>query len=89
VVVRGRAVRLTPKEFDVLQYLASHLDHAVPHQKLLKTVWGADYGNEVEYLRVFVSQLRRKIEADPGNPQYIVTEPWVGYRLAVPTKQTQ
>lgn len=86
VVTRGRTVRLTPKEFDLLHYLASNLNKPVPHRKLLQTIWGAEYGEEVEYLRVFVSQLRKKIEVDPAHPRFIVTEPWVGYRLAVPEK---
>jgi two-component system KDP operon response regulator KdpE len=84
VLVGGEEVRLTPKEFELLRYFASHLDEAVPHTKLLQAVWGPDYGEEVEYLRVFINQLRKKIEPDPSNPQYLVTEPWVGYRLNVP-----
>lgn len=86
VTTRGKNVRLTPKEFELLHYLALHLNQPVAHRKLLQTVWGAEYGEEVEYLRVFVSQLRKKIELDPAHPRYIVTEPWVGYRLAVPEK---
>ena len=86
VVTRGHTVRLTPKEFDLLHYLASNLNKPVAHRKLLQTIWGAEYGEEVEYLRVFVSQLRKKIEVDPAHPRFIVTEPWVGYRLAVPEK---
>lgn len=81
VLVRGTVVRLTPKEFDLLCYLASHPNVAAPHMKLLQVVWGPDYGSEVEYLRVFVNQLRKKIEKDPSNPVLLVTEPWVGYRL--------
>jgi two-component system, OmpR family, KDP operon response regulator KdpE len=81
VRVRGETIRLTPKEFDLLRYLALHPNVPVPHMKLLQAVWGPDYGEEVEYLRVFINQLRKKIEADPSNPQYIVTEPWVGYRF--------
>ena len=87
VITRGQTIRLTPKEFDLLHYLASHLNKPIAHRKLLQTVWGAEYGEEVEYLRVFVSQLRKKIELDPAHPRFIVTEPWVGYRLAVPEKQ--
>jgi two-component system KDP operon response regulator KdpE len=83
VIARGNPVRLTPKEFDLLQYLASHANKPIAHRKLLQTLWGPEYGDEVEYLRVFVSQLRKKIEADPAHPRYIVTEPWVGYRLAL------
>jgi two-component system KDP operon response regulator KdpE len=74
-------VRLTPKEFELLRYLAAHPNKVLPHRELLQAVWGPDYGNEVEYLRVFVNQLRKKIEADPSTPHYLVTEPWVGYRL--------
>jgi two-component system KDP operon response regulator KdpE len=81
VTVRGRNVRLTPKEFELLRYLAAHPNKVLPHRELLQAVWGPDYGNEVEYLRVFVNQLRKKIEADPANPVHLLTEPWVGYRL--------
>jgi two-component system KDP operon response regulator KdpE len=84
VIARGKPVRLTPKEFDLLLYLSSHANKPIAHRKLLQTLWGPEYGDEVEYLRVFVSQLRKKIEADPAHPRYIVTEPWVGYRFAVP-----
>ncbi len=79
-----REIRLTPKEFDLLQYLANNPDRPVPHRRLLQAVWGPDYGDEVEYLRVFINQLRKKLEPDPSHPAYILTEPWVGYRLAVP-----
>ena len=84
VVANGHPVRLTPKEFELLHYLITNLNKPVPHRKLLQTLWGPDYGEEVEYLRVFVSQLRKKIESDPAHPRYIVTEPWVGYRFAAP-----
>lgn len=84
VVVGKREARLTPKEFDLLQYLVAHPNLPIPHTKLLQSVWGADYGNEVEYLRVFVNQLRKKIEKNPSNPKYLLTEPWVGYRLRLP-----
>ncbi len=80
--VNGTTVRLTPKEFDLLKFLVSHPDKPIPHRKLLQTVWGPDYGDEVEYLRVFVNQLRKKIEPVPSKPKYLVTEPWVGYRFA-------
>ena len=86
VVAHGQAVRLTPKEFELLQYLMSNANKPVGHRKLLQTLWGPEYGDEVEYLRVFVSQLRKKIEADPAHPRYILTEPWVGYRFAMPAK---
>lgn len=81
VMVRGNAVRLTPKEFDLLFYLASNPNVTIAHTKLLQAVWGPDYGDQVEYLRTFVNQLRKKIEADPTKPVYLVTEPWIGYRL--------
>jgi two-component system, OmpR family, KDP operon response regulator KdpE len=88
VVAGGRPVRLTPKEFDLLRYLLEHANHPVAHRKLLQTIWGPEYGDEVEYLRVFVSQLRKKIEPDPAHPRYIVTEPWMGYRFALPGAST-
>ncbi len=84
VIAHGQEVRLTPKEFDLLQYLLSNAGKPVAHRKLLQTIWGPEYGGEVEYLRVFVSQLRKKIERDPTHPRFILTEPWVGYRFAVP-----
>lgn len=85
-VRRGPAeVRLTPKEFDVLQYLLANPNVAIPHTKLLQAVWGPDYGDQVEYLRVFVNQLRKKIEPDPAKPRYLMTEPWVGYRFELPS----
>jgi len=86
VIAQGKPVKLTPKEFDLLQYLLSNANTPVTHRKLLQTLWGPEYGEEVEYLRVFVSQLRKKIEADPAHPKYVLTEPWVGYRFALPGK---
>jgi two-component system KDP operon response regulator KdpE len=83
VVARGQQLRLTPKEFDLLRYLATHPDRAIPHRELLQAVWGPDYGDQVEYLRVFIKQLRQKIEPNPSKPVHIVTEPWVGYRFRV------
>jgi len=83
VTVGDREIRLTPKEFDLLQYLANNPEQPVAHRRLLQAVWGPDYGDEVEYLRVFINQLRKKIEPDPSHPAYILTEPWVGYRLHV------
>jgi two-component system KDP operon response regulator KdpE len=72
---------LTPKELDLLRYLTQHANEAVPHRELLQAVWGPDYGDQVEYLRVFIKSLRKKIEPNPDHPQYITTEPWVGYRF--------
>jgi len=78
---RGRRVRLTPKEFELLRYLVAHANKVLTHRELLQAVWGPDYGDQVDYLRVFVNQLRKKIEADPADPKILLTEPWVGYRL--------
>jgi two-component system, OmpR family, KDP operon response regulator KdpE len=72
---------LTPKELDLLRYLAEHQNEVVHHRELLQAVWGPDYGDQVEYLRVFIKKLRNKIELDPEHPEYITTEPWVGYRF--------
>ena len=76
---RGDEVRLTPTEFDLLAYLMSHAGHPIPHAKLLSTVWGAEYGDEREYLRTFILQLRRKLEDDPSNPRYLRTVNYLGY----------
>ncbi len=84
VILGGNENRLTPKEFELLYYFLTNPNVALPHEKILQAVWGPDYGNEVEYLRVFVKQLRKKIEPDPANPRYLVTEPWLGYRFAMP-----
>jgi two-component system KDP operon response regulator KdpE len=85
-VRRGRReVRLTPKEFDLLRYLAAHANKTVTHREILQAVWGPDYGEELDHLRVVINQLRKKIEAQPSKPVHILTEPWVGYRLHVPS----
>ena len=81
VSVRGRTVRLTPKEFELLRQLVTNKDKTLTHRWLLQAVWGPDYGEETESLRVLVNQLRKKVEPNPGRPRYIVTEPWVGYRF--------
>jgi two-component system KDP operon response regulator KdpE len=78
----GRSVRLTPKEFDLLRYLIAHRGRPVPHRELLQAVWGPDYGDQTDYLRVFVTTLRKKIEPQPSAPRFVLTEPWVGYRFA-------
>ncbi|MFB3921244.1 MAG: response regulator transcription factor [Terriglobia bacterium] len=82
-----RETRLTPKEFDLLRYLVTHSNRPLSHRELLQAVWGPDYGDEVEYLRVFINQLRKKVEPDPTNPQYILTEPWLGYRFYLPPQE--
>ena len=77
----GRPIHLTPKEFEMLHYLMMHAGEPIPHARLLKSVWGPEYGNELEYLRTFVRQLRKKIEDDPRHPQYLLTDAYVGYRF--------
>lgn len=84
VTVRGRDVHLTPKEFDVLKNLVGNLGKPLSHRRLLQAVWGPEYGEETENLRVVINQLRKKIESDPARPKYILTEPWVGYRFLAP-----
>lgn len=79
-------VRLTPKEFDLLRYLVSQAGKPVPHRELLQAVWGPDYGDQTDYLRVFITHLRKKIERNPAKPQYILTEPWMGYRFNPPAE---
>ncbi|MGP0076654.1 MAG: response regulator transcription factor [Bryobacteraceae bacterium] len=77
----GNFVHLTPKEFDLLHYLMAHADLPIPHERLLRAVWGPEYGGEVEYLRACVSQLRKKIEDDTSNPKYLLTDLKLGYRF--------
>jgi two-component system KDP operon response regulator KdpE len=81
VTVAGRDVHLTPKEFDVLLYMAQHPRKVLTHRAILNAVWGGSSVEQNEYLRVFVGQLRKKLEPDAGSPKYILTEPWVGYRF--------
>ena len=81
VVVGGKEIRLTPKEFDLLKYLVNNAGKVVTHRALLQTVWGWESTDQTEYLRVFINQLRRKIELDASHPRYLITEPWVGYRF--------
>jgi len=81
VAVRGGAVHLTPKEFDLLVFLFRNRDKVVTHRAILSAIWGGNFTEQTEYLRVFVGQLRKKIEKDPSHPRYIRTEPWVGYRF--------
>lgn len=77
----SESFHLTPKELELLKYLIQHANQVVSHRELLQAVWGADYGHQVEYLRVFIKNLRKKIESNPDAPEYITTEPWVGYRF--------
>jgi two-component system KDP operon response regulator KdpE len=81
VHTHGREVRLTPKEFDLFVYMARHPNRVLTHAQLLEAVWGQASQEQPEYLRVFMGQLRKKLEPDPSNPRYLVTEPWVGYRF--------
>ena len=82
-------MRLTPKEFELLRHLVANQGKAQGHRRLLQAVWGPDYGEETEYLRVFINQLRKKIEPDPKHPRYIHTEPWVGYRFEPPAEKSR
>jgi two-component system KDP operon response regulator KdpE len=88
VTVKNHPVRLTPKEFELLRHLVANSGKALGHRRLLQAVWGPDYGEETEYLRVFINQLRKKIEPDPRKPRYIHTEPWVGYRFDPPQQKS-
>jgi two-component system, OmpR family, KDP operon response regulator KdpE len=81
VSVCGKEVHLTPKEFDLLTYFMTHSGKVLTHRTLLARVWGGNYVEQNEYLRVFVGNLRKKLEPDAANPHYIVTEPWIGYRF--------
>src|SRR5271154_1982047 len=80
----GNEIHLTPKEFDLLALMMKNSDAVLPHVKLLRSVWGLEYGGELEYLRNYVRTLRKKIEKIPANPEYIVSVPWIGYRFRKP-----
>ena len=86
VKVRGGAVALTRTEFALLRELALNADRVMTHQDLLTRVWGLEYRDDVDYLWAYVRYLRRKLEAEPSNPRYILTSPGVGYMLACPTE---
>jgi len=81
VTIRNKEVRLTPKEYDLMVYLVRHPGKVLTHHVLLAAIWGGNYTEQTEYLRVFIGQLRKKIEPDPANPKYILTDPWIGYRF--------
>ena len=81
VRVAGKDMRLSPKEFDLLVYFIRHSGKVLTHRTLLTNIWGANYTDQTEYLRVFIRNLRKKIEPDPAKPRYILTDPWVGYRF--------
>jgi two-component system, OmpR family, KDP operon response regulator KdpE len=80
----GREIHLSPKEFELLAFLMQHENVPVTHAKILRTIWGPEYADEPDYLRSYVKTLRKKIEDDPARPEYILTEPWVGYRFRDP-----
>jgi two-component system KDP operon response regulator KdpE len=79
---KGRGVHLTPKQFELLNYLMAHAGRPIPHAKLLRSVWGPEYGNELEYLRTYIRQIRMKIEDDPADPRYLLTDSHIGYRFS-------
>jgi two-component system KDP operon response regulator KdpE len=88
-VVRGdEEIRLTPKEFELLAFMARNPDRVLTHRAILKAIWGVNAVDQPEHLWVLVAQLRKKIEPDPAHPRYLVTEPWVGYRLATDTSES-
>ena len=84
VIAGGKTVRLTPTEFDILRYLIAQANKPVPHKRLLQAIWGPEYGEQIEYLRVFINQLRKKIEPPGSKPVFITTEPRIGYRFVLP-----
>jgi two-component system, OmpR family, KDP operon response regulator KdpE len=87
VTFQGQEVKLTPKQYDLLKYLTQNAGRVITHRAALVRVWGPEYGQESQYLHVFIGQLRQKIEVDPGHPHYILTEPGVGYRFKNPSSQ--
>ena len=80
-------IKLTPKEFDLLSFLSRHAGKVVTHKQILSAVWGPAHAADTQYLRVYIGQLRQKIETDPGEPHVIITEPGIGYRIAEATGQ--
>ncbi len=84
VITPTKQLRLTSKEFDLLSYLAAHPNRPITHRELLHAAWGPEFGEQHEYLRVFINRLRKKIESSPKEPKYLLKEPWVGYRLEIP-----
>jgi two-component system KDP operon response regulator KdpE len=88
VEVRGKKVSLTPTEYNVLALMISHAGKVLPHSMILKEVWGDEYGGELEYLRVYIGHLRKKIERDPNAPEYLISERGIGYLFNIPKKTT-
>ena len=89
LAIGDKDIRLIPKEFDLLHYLVTNANLPLTHSKILQAVWGTDYGGQVEYLRVFIKQFRKKLEPEPSNPRYILTEHWLGYRFNLPEEQSR
>lgn len=89
VTARGEEVHLTPKEFDLLRELVANQGKPMTHRRLLQAVWGPDHGEETDYLRVAINQLRKKLEPDPARPRFILTEPWIGYRFEAHEKSSR
>ncbi len=85
----GTEIRLSPIEFNLLKYFMENKGVALEHSKLLRTIWGPEYGHELDYLRTYIRLIRKKIEDDPGQPEYITTEPWLGYRFRDPSEHDQ
>jgi two-component system KDP operon response regulator KdpE len=85
----GEEIHLSPIEFNLLRYFMENRDVPLDHSKLLRTIWGPEYGHELEYLRTYIRLVRRKIEDDPTKPEYITTEPWLGYRFRGPASPRQ
>jgi two-component system KDP operon response regulator KdpE len=85
----GIEVHLSPTEYDLIVFFFRHVGVPVTHRRLLRAVWGPEYGDELEYLRSYVRMLRKKLETDPARPQYILTEPWLGYRFRNPSEELQ
>lgn len=81
VTLNGKEIKLTPTEYEIIKFMAQHAGRVLTHKQLLKTVWGNSYNEDTHYVRVYIGQLRRKIEEDPAQPRYIITESGVGYRL--------
>ncbi|HEY6291760.1 MAG TPA: response regulator transcription factor [Terriglobia bacterium] len=86
VTIHGQQAHLTSKELDLLSYFVAHPNKVLTHRELLQAIWGPDYGDEYEYLRVFMNRLRKKVEPDPAKPRYLLTEPWAGYRFCLPAQ---
>ena len=87
VRLRGAEVRLSPTEFALLKQLITNAGKVLTHRMLLQSIWGPEYGGEAEYLRVYINRLRQKLEPDPANPRYLLTEPGVGYRFVAPESE--